>query len=210
MTLLPDRESPFPPLDPESFAPDPMTQFAGWYAAAEASGVPMLDVMALATASAGGAPSVRMVLLKGADAGGFRFFTHSGSRKGRELAANPHAALAFYWDRHGRQVRAEGTIRAVSAAESDLYFASRAEGSRFAAAASPQSQVIHDRAELEAAVRRLRAEHPSGDVPRPPEWGGYRLVPESVEFWQQGTHRLHDRLRYRRSGDRWVLERLAP
>lgn len=210
MSLLPDRETQFPPLDPARFAPDPMTQFADWYAAAEASGVALLDVMALATASADGAPSVRMVLLKGIDSGGFRFFTNYLSRKGREMAANPRAALVFYWERLGRQVRAEGIPEAISAHESDVYFLTRPEGSRFAAAVSPQSEVIRDRAELEVAMRQLRGQHPAGDVPRPLEWGGYRLAPEAVEFWQQGSHRLHDRLRYRRSGDRWVLERLAP
>ena len=210
MSLLPDREPPFPPLDPARFAADPMTQFSEWYAAAESAGFAEPDAMALATATPVGEPSVRMVLLKGADATGFRFFTGYRSRKGRELDANPRAAIVLYWERLGRQVRAEGVATRISERESDVYFATRPEGSRFAAAASPQSEVIRDRAELEASVARLRERHPAGDLPRPAGWGGFRLVPDTVEFWQQGEDRLHDRLRYRRRGDGWVIERLAP
>ncbi|MEO5616473.1 MAG: pyridoxamine 5'-phosphate oxidase [Candidatus Eisenbacteria bacterium] len=210
MSLTRDPLDALPPLDPAHFAADPMTQFDEWYALAESRWVVDPEDMSLATATSGGAPSVRLVLLKGADARGFRFFTNHDSRKGQELSVNPRAALVLYWKRLGRQVRAEGIVTRVPAAESDAYFASRPAGSRFAAAASPQSEVIHDRAELEARVAALRERHPSGDVPRPANWGGYRLTPERVEFWQQGADRLHDRLRYRRDGAGWVVERLAP
>jgi len=210
VSLLPDRDVPLPPLDPARFAADPMTQFAEWYAHAESAGLSQPDAMGLATATPDGTPSVRMVLLKGADATGFRFFTSYRGRKGRELEANPRAAIVLYWESLGRQVRAEGVAGRISERESDVYFATRPEGSRFAAAASPQSEVIGDRAELAERVARLRERHPAGDLPRPGDWGGYRLVPETVEFWQQGENRLHDRLRYRRRGEGWVIERLAP
>ena len=205
-----EPQAPLPPLDPSDFAADPMTQFDEWYALAESRGVHDPEDMALATATADGAPSVRMVLLKGADERGFRFFTNHDGRKGRELAANPRAALVLYWKSLGRQVRAEGIVSRIPDDESDAYFASRPEGSRFAAAASPQSRVITGRAELAAWVTDLRARHPNSDVPRPANWGGYRLAPDAVEFWQQGRDRLHDRLRYRRSGAVWIVERLAP
>ena len=198
------------PLDPAAFADEPIVQFLRWLAEAREGGEPEPENMALATATPDGRPSVRMVLLKGADARGFRFFTHHDSRKGRELAANPRAALAFYWEAAGRQVRVEGIAAAIPERESDEYFASRLEGSRYAAAASPQSDVIASRAVLEARVAELRERHPGGAVPRPPRWGGFRVVPETVEFWQQGESRLHDRLRYRREGVGWTIERLAP
>ncbi len=201
---------PHAPLDPAAFAPDPMSQFDSWYADAERRDVREPDAMALATVSARGAPSVRMVLLKGADARGFRFFTHFDSRKGRDLADRPRAALVLHWREIGRQVRAEGPVHRVPDAESDAYFATRPPGSRFAAAASPQSEVIPDRAFLEAEVARLRALHPASPPPRPARWGGFRLEPDAVEFWQHGEDRLHDRLRYRLEGDRWRIERLAP
>lgn len=206
---LPD-DAARPPLDPATFSPDPILQFLRWYDAARDAGMVQPDAMALATATADGRPSVRMVLLKGADHRGFRFFTHSDSRKGREIAANPRVALAFHWESLGRQVRIEGTAAAIGAQESTEYFLTRPEGSRFAAAASPQSSVIASRADLEARVARLRELHPRGDVPRPERWGGYRVTPDAIEFWQQGRDRLHDRLRYEKRGDGWAIERLAP
>jgi pyridoxamine 5'-phosphate oxidase len=191
-------------------AADPLEQFRRWFADAESAGVRAPHAMALATAAADGAPSVRMVLLKGADADGFAFFTGYGSRKGGELDSNPQAALLFYWDPLGRQVRVEGSVERVSAAESDAYFATRPRGAQLAAAASRQGRVLGDRAELDAAVSELESEHADGEVPRPEHWGGYRLRPETYEFWQHRESRLHDRLRYRRDDGRWRVERLSP
>ena len=193
-----------------SVAADPLEQFRRWFADAEEADVRAPHAMALATAGSEGVPSVRMVLLKGADAEGFVFFTGYGSRKGAELDANPHAALLFYWDPLGRQVRVEGTVERVSAEESDTYFATRPRGAQLAAAASRQGRVLATRAELDAAVVELERAHADGDVPRPEHWGGYRLRPEVYEFWQHRENRLHDRLRYRRQADGWLLERLAP
>jgi pyridoxamine 5'-phosphate oxidase len=186
-------------------APDPLEQFRRWRAEA---GEP--DTMALATAMPDGAPSVRMVLLKGADENGFVFFTGYGSRKGGELAANPQAALLFHWAAPGRQVRVEGEVERVSAAESDDYFATRPRGAQLAAAASRQGRVLANRAQLDEAVAELTREYEGRDVPRPEHWGGYRVRPRTYEFWQHRDDRLHDRLRYRRDGDAWLLERLAP
>jgi pyridoxamine 5'-phosphate oxidase len=190
-------------LREEDVDPDPLRQFERWAAEGGA------DLMALATATPDGAPSVRMVLLKEATTAGLTFFSSYASRKGRELAANPRAALLFHWHARGRQVRVEGRVERIPASESDAYFASRLPGSRLSAVASPQSEVVADRAELEALVGQARERH--GDAPpRPERWGGYRLLPEAWEFWQHREDRLHDRLRYRRDGSAWFVERLGP
>lgn len=171
---------------------------------------PLPHAAALATASASGTPSVRMVLLKGFDAEGFVFFTNYHSRKGRELENNAQASLLFYWGTLERQVRVEGRVAKVSARESDEYFQTRPRGSQLSACASPQSEVIADRAEIESRYAAARQKYPHA-VERPPYWGGYRLTPAAVEFWQGRTDRLHDRLCYRRDGNgSWRLERLAP
>ena len=190
-------------------AADPMAQFAAWFEAALAGEVYEPNAMALSTVGADGQPTARMVLLKGFDAEGFVFYTNLESRKAQELAGNPRASLLFWWDRLHRQVRIEGRVELVDEAEADAYFASRPHGSRIGAIASPQSRVIEGRAGLEARVAELTARHPE-DVPRPRHWGGYRLRPTLLEFWQGRPSRLHDRLRYTRSKEGWRIERLAP
>ena len=184
---------------------DPLRQFRRWYSEAEGV-VRVREAMALATASAAGAPSVRMVLLKEADERGLVFFTHYTSRKGRELDANPQAALLFHWDPLGRQVRVEGTVEHLPAAESDAYFASRPLGARIGALASRQSEPLAGRAELERRVAELEQPDPQ----RPETWGGYLLAPSAWEFWQHRDDRLHDRFRYTRREGTWVSERLFP
>jgi pyridoxamine 5'-phosphate oxidase len=188
---------------------DPIGRFNEWLAEAREAGVPLPEVITLATADASGRPSARMLLLKGADERGFTFFSGYESRKGRELEENPRAAIVVYWNALGRQVRVEGPVRRLSAGESDAYFETRPPRSRAAAAASRQSEPIASRDELEAEFERLLAEH--GDaVPRPERWGGYVLEPEVIELWQHRDDRLHDRLRFTRAGDGWTVERLSP
>ena len=188
---------------------DPLAQFRRWFDEAREVGLAEPNAMALATVDAAGQPAARTVLLKGLDRRGLTFFTNLESRKARELAANPKAALLFWWQAQARQVRFEGVIEPVEDAEADAYFASRPRGSQIGAWASAQSSVIAGRAALEAAEREIAARFPAA-VPRPPFWGGYRLVPGCVEFWQGRLNRLHDRLRYTRRADGWTIERLAP
>lgn len=189
---------------------DPVAQFAQWYERAQAEVKPLPEAVALATATRAGHPSLRMVLLKEFDARGFVFYTNYRSRKGRELARNPRATLLFYWGALQRQVRIDGRVERVMARESDAYFATRPRGSQLAAWASPQSVVVAGRGPLERRFAAFAKKYPDA-VPRPPHWGGYRLVPDAFEFWQGGEDRLHDRILYRRARNgRWRIERLAP
>lgn len=196
-------------LDKGDVAADPIAQFRAWFDEAAQGQLPMFNAMTLATASAAGRPSARIVLLKAFDASGFVFYTHYESRKGDELAENPRAALLVYWIELERQVRIEGSIEKTSAQQSDEYFATRPLGSRIAAAASVQSAVVSDRQSLEAAYARAQARY--GEAPpRPLGWGGYRVIPETFEFWQGRANRLHDRLLYRKTPEGWGIVRLAP
>jgi pyridoxamine 5'-phosphate oxidase len=189
---------------------DPIVQFRRWYAAAARARVPLHDAMALATAGRRGAPSVRFVLLKGVDARGFVFFTDGKSRKGRELADRPRAAFAFYWDAIGKQVRVEGRIVPVATAEVEAYWATRPRGSQLAAAVSDQSAPMRSHAWLVARWRRLARELAGGPVPRPADWNGYRIVPDVIEFWTRGGHRLHRREHWRRTRGGWRRQLLQP
>ena len=205
------REDAIPELREDVLDRDPLEQFRTWFREARACGVALPEAMTLATATLGGIPAARTVLLKGVDGEGFAIFTNYESRKGRELAENPRAALVFYWQAVGRQVRVEGLIEVIPRAESEAYFRTRPLPSRIAAWASPQSKVLESRAQLESRVAELAARYGEGDVPLPEFWGGYRVAPETIEFWQHRENRLHDRFRYRRgpAGD-WRVERLAP
>jgi len=189
---------------------DPVEQFRVWFDQAVTAGLPDANAMTLATTKPDGRPSARVVLLKHFDANGFLFFTNYQSRKGRELAKNPAAALLFFWPQLERQVRIEGMVTFTSAEESDVYFRGRPLESRLGACASPQSEVVSDRGELERLLAEVRAHCPGEEVPRPPHWGGYRLTPDLFEFWQGRPGRLHDRLEYFRAGGAWRLRRLAP
>ena len=192
------------PLRRSDLDPEPLKQFREWYA--EAGN----DAVALATAARDGWPSARMVLLKGADERGFVFHSSYESRKARELAENPRAALLFYWHDLGRQVRVEGDVEQVDRGESETYFKTRPRGGHLAAWTSSQSEPIGTRDELEERFAELERTFEGDQVPLPPHWGGFRLVPETYEFWQHRENRLHDRFRYRRNGDDWVIERLSP
>jgi pyridoxamine 5'-phosphate oxidase len=191
--------------------PDPFAQFARWFKDALDAGLPLANAMTLATVSPGGAPDARIVLLKGVEGGSFVFFTNYESRKGRQLAARPEACLVLFWAELERQVRIEGRVEKVPAAESDAYFGSRPVGARLSAHASAQSEVVKDRQTLESSLEKQRQIH-GNSPPRPSHWGGYRVTPERIEFWQGRENRLHDRLLYRRGADAgaWTIERLAP
>jgi pyridoxamine 5'-phosphate oxidase len=196
-------------LDLDDLNPDPLAQFTAWLADAETAGVPLPNAMALATVGSDGGPTLRHVLLRGIDTG-FVFNTNKESRKGRQLSENARAAISFLWKELDRQVNILGSVADVSDADSDQYFATRPRDARIGAWASPQSQVISGREALEERVRAFGERFPGDDIPRPPRWGGYRLVPKEFEFWQGRRSRLHDRFRYLKDGEAWTIERLAP
>ncbi|MEO3750608.1 pyridoxamine 5'-phosphate oxidase [Streptomyces sp. B6B3] len=198
-------------LDEKELATDPFAQFQDWFAQAAGSGLHEPNAMVLATADARGRPSSRTVLLKHFDDRGFVFFTNYGSRKGQEIEANPHVSLLFPWHGIARQVIVSGTASRTGRDESVGYFRTRPHGSQLGAWSSEQSSKVASRAELDRMYAALAERYPEGeDVPAPPQWGGYRVVPETVEFWQGRENRLHDRLRYVRLGERWSVERLCP
>ena len=205
------REYVFGSLNERDLDENPFRQFDAWFRNAVDAGIELADVMTVATASRDGVPSARMVVLRGVDERGFVFYTDYRSAKSRDLQENPRAALVFYWRELGRQVRITGAVHRVSLEESALYFHSRPLESRLAALASNQSEVISDRKVLEERYEALKSEFPSGDVPHPDDWGGFRVSPDEFEFWQGRELRLHDRIRYKRdAGDAWVMERLSP
>ncbi len=197
-------------MDLRDLDPDPIRAFAAWFAEAVSAGVAQPEAMALATATPDGRPSVRMVLLKGHDARGFTFFTNRESRKSEELGANPNAALVLHWQPLHRQVRIEGPVERIDDTESEAYFATRAPGSQIAAWASPQSRPIAGRDELDERYAEIKARFSGSDIPLPPFWGGYRVVPAAIEFWQGRENRFHDRVRYDRGAPGWTHTRLAP
>jgi pyridoxamine 5'-phosphate oxidase len=198
------------PLDVATVAPDPIEQFRAWFAEAQAAGVEQPEAMVVATAGADGRPSARFVLLRGLDARGFAFYTHLESEKGVALRENPRAALVFHWQEVTRQVRVTGPVTRVPDDEAARYFASRPRGSRIGAWSSPQSAVLTDRAELEGRVAATEVRFEGEDPPIPPFWGGFVVAVDTLELWQSRESRLHDRVRYRRDGSRWIVERLAP
>jgi pyridoxamine 5'-phosphate oxidase len=198
-----------PPFTEGDLRDDPIELFAAWFERAAAE-LPLAEAVCLATVGDDGLPDARMVLLKGFDERGFRFFTNERSAKGAQLAANPAAALVFYWRELDRQVRVRGPVERLDPAESDGYFATRERASRIGAWASPQSRPIDGRDVLDRSAAEVEARFAHGEVPRPPHWGGFMVVPEAIEFWQGQVGRLHDRFRYERTGDGWTWTRLAP
>jgi pyridoxamine 5'-phosphate oxidase len=197
-------------LTEKDAARDPYRQFEKWFQEAEAAKIHEPNAAVLATAARDGRPSARMVLLKAVDGRGFVFYTNYESRKGREIEANPHAAYVFPWVALERQVIVEGSVVKVPREESEAYFHSRPRASQLAAWASNQSSIIAGRGALEDSMKAVERKYSGAEAPLPPHWGGFRIVPESVEFWQGRRSRLHDRLRYRRDGTTWILERLSP
>lgn len=190
--------------------PDPIVQFQTWFNESVAAQLPEPNAMTIATATPNGIPSARVVLLKGLDDRGFVFFTNYDSHKGQELRANPHAAIVFLWTELERQVRIQGTVERISETESDKYYYSRPAGSRLGAWASEQSQVIADRSVLETRLAELQTKYPDGEIARPLHWGGFRVMPTLIEFWQGRSSRLHDRLRYQKVEAGWTIDRLSP
>lgn len=203
------RRPDMPPFTEADLLDDPIELFGRWFQLA-GEGAPLPEAVCVASVDAEGMPDARMVLLKGFDERGFRFFTNEGSAKGRQLAARPAAAMTFYWRELDRQVRIRGAVERVPAAEADEYFTSRPRDSQLGAWASPQSEPLGGRAELDERLEAARERFGDGPVERPPHWGGYRLVPGSIEFWQGQVGRLHDRFRYERDGEGWWVTRLAP
>jgi pyridoxamine 5'-phosphate oxidase len=203
------RRPDLPPLNRPDLADDPIEQFAAWFERARGE-APLEEAMTLATVDADGLPDARMVLLKGFGGDGFRFFTNYGSAKAGQLEAAPSAALVIYWRELDRQVRVRGTVERLSEADSDAYFATRPRDAQIGAWASPQSESLGSREELDRRLEELEERFAGDEVPRPPNWGGYLLRPSTIEFWQGQAHRLHDRFRFTREGERWRIERLAP
>jgi len=199
----------FGEIDESALLDDPFAQFNVWFAEAEAAGIREANAMSLATATLSGAPSVRMVLLKGVDHG-FVFFTSYDSAKARDLEANPQAALCLHWKEQERQIRATGRVERVSRGESEEYFHLRPRGSQLGAWASHQSAVVPNRLELERQLEAVTSRFGAGEIPVPPFWGGYRIIPHEIEFWQGRENRLHDRIRYKRESGAWTRERLSP
>lgn len=197
-------------LDLEHVGDDPLVFFAKWFMEAQAAEVLEVNAMTLATVDEQHKPHARIVLLKGLDEQGFVFYTNYDSAKGHQLDACPHAAIVFFWQELERQVRIEGTVARVSEDESDAYFNSRPEGSKLGAWASPQSQMISDRSVLDTNYEAYKAQFANADIPRPKHWGGYRVIPKKIEFWQGRSSRMHDRIVFERNGSNWLSYRVAP